>query len=48
MQTMNESLLQHVLRKNITLEMALGSSTMSDELTQMIQRAQGTVGAVRR
>ncbi len=48
MQTMNESLLQHVLKKNITLEMALGSSTMPDELTQMIQRAQGTVAGVRR
>jgi twitching motility protein PilT len=48
MQTMNESLLHHVLRKNITLEMALGSSTMPEELMQMVQRAQGGVAAMRR
>ena len=41
MQTMNESLLQHYLRRNITLDAALGASTMPEELMQMIQRAQG-------
>jgi len=41
MQTMNESLLQHYLRRNITAEQALGSSTQPDELLQMMQRAQG-------
>jgi twitching motility protein PilT len=41
MQTMNESLLQHVLRRAITMDQALGASTMPEELTQMIQRAQG-------
>jgi len=40
MQTMNESLLQHYLRRNITQEQALGASTMPDELLQMMQRAQ--------
>jgi len=54
MQTMNESLLQHYLRRNITLDAALGASTMPEELMQMIQRAQGapaganTVGLPRR
>ena len=41
MQTMNESLLQHCLRRSITMEQALGASTMPEELAQMIQRAQG-------
>ncbi|MBI4841916.1 MAG: type IV pili twitching motility protein PilT, partial [candidate division NC10 bacterium] len=41
MQTMNESLLQHYLRRNITMEQALGASTQPDEVPQMIQRAQG-------
>jgi twitching motility protein PilT len=40
MQTMNESLLQHFLRRNITAEQALGASTQPDELLQMMQRAQ--------
>jgi twitching motility protein PilT len=41
MQTMNESLLQHYLRRNITQDQALGSSTQPDELLQMMQRAPG-------
>ena len=40
MQTMNQSLLGHYLRRNITLETALLRSSLPDELTQMIQRAQ--------
>jgi twitching motility protein PilT len=40
MQTMNESLLQHYLRRNITAEQALGTSTQPDELLQMMQRSQ--------
>ena len=40
MQTMNESLLQHYLRRNITQDQALGSSTEPEELLQMMQRAQ--------
>ena len=40
MQTMNQSLLAHYLRRNITLEEAMLRSSMSDELSQMIQRAQ--------
>jgi twitching motility protein PilT len=48
MLTMNESLLQHVLRKNITLELAMGASTMPEELMQMVQRAQGAAAAMRR
>ncbi|MFN3477535.1 MAG: type IV pili twitching motility protein PilT, partial [Candidatus Methylomirabilales bacterium] len=39
MQTMNQSLLNHYLRRNITLETALGSSLLPEELQQMIQRA---------
>ena len=42
MQTMNESLLQHYLRRNITTEQALGASSQPDELLQMIQRAQAS------
>jgi twitching motility protein PilT len=41
MQTMNESLMQHYLRRSITMDQALGASTMPEELAQMIQRAQG-------
>lgn len=41
MQTMNESLLQHYLRRSITMEQALSASTMPEELTQMIHRTQG-------
>ncbi len=48
MQTMNQSLLQHYLRRNVTLEQALGSSTMPDELQQMIQRAQTAMAGARR
>ena len=40
MQTMNQSLLGHYLRRNITLEEAMSRSSLPDELTQMIQRAQ--------
>ena len=40
MQTMNESLLQHYLRRNLTQEQALGASIQPDELLQMMQRAQ--------
>lgn len=40
MQTMNQSLLGHYLRRNITLEEAILRSPLPDELTQMIQRAQ--------
>ena len=42
MQTMNHSLLGHYLRRNITLEEAMLRSSLPDELTQMIQRAQRT------
>ncbi|HEY7677083.1 MAG TPA: type IV pili twitching motility protein PilT, partial [Candidatus Methylomirabilis sp.] len=48
MQTMNQSLLQHYMRRTITLDMALGSSTMPDELQQMIQRAQAAMAGARR
>lgn len=47
MQTMNQSLLNHYLRRNITLETALGSSMLPEELQQMIQRAQTMHGARR-
>ena len=40
MQTMNQSLLGHYLKRNITLEEALLRSSMPDELAQMVQRAQ--------
>ncbi len=40
MQTMNQSLLAHYLKRNITLEEALLRSPLPDELSQMIQRAQ--------
>jgi len=47
MQTMNQSLLNHYLVRNITLEEALSRSTLPEELTQMIQRAQIAQGARR-
>jgi twitching motility protein PilT len=40
MQTMNQSLLHHYLRRSITMETALGNSQNPEELMQMIQRAQ--------
>jgi twitching motility protein PilT len=40
MQTMNQSLLEHHLRRAISREVALGASQNAEELTQMIQRAQ--------
>jgi len=40
MQTMNQSLLDHLLRRHITPEEAIRRSTMPDELSQMIQRSQ--------
>ena len=40
MQTMNQSLLDHFLRRTITREVALGTSSNAEELMQMIQRAQ--------
>ena len=45
MQTMNQALLQHFLRRNLTLDQALGASIMPDELQQMIQRAQAAAPA---
>ena len=48
MQTMNQSLMNHYLRRNITYEQALACSTMPDELVQMIQRAQVAVAGTRR
>jgi twitching motility protein PilT len=47
MLTMNQSLLSHYLARNITLEEAMSRSTVPEELTQMIQRAQITQGARR-
>jgi twitching motility protein PilT len=47
MQTMNQSLLNHVLVRNITLEEALSRSTMPEELAQMMQRVQVAQGAKR-
>jgi twitching motility protein PilT len=47
MQTMNQSLLNHVLSRNITLEEAMSRSTMPEELAQMMQRVQVTQGARR-
>jgi len=40
MQTMNQSLLGHYLRRNITPEEAIFRSPLPEELTQMVQRAQ--------
>ncbi|MBZ0170532.1 twitching motility protein pilT [Candidatus Methylomirabilis lanthanidiphila] len=42
MQTMNQSLLGHYLRRSVTLEEAMFRSPLPDELAQMIQRAQKT------
>ena len=47
MVTMNQSLMNHYLARNITLEEAMSRSTIPEELTQMIQRAQITQGARR-
>jgi twitching motility protein PilT len=47
MQTMNQSLLNHVLVRNITLEEALSRSSMPEELSQMMQRVQVAQGAKR-
>ncbi len=40
MQTMNQSLLDHFLRRTISREVALGTSSNAEELMQMMQRAQ--------
>lgn len=40
MQTMNQSLLGHYMKRHITLEEAIFRSPLPDELTQMVQRAQ--------
>jgi twitching motility protein PilT len=48
MQTMNQALLQHYLRRNLTLEQALGASTQPDELQQMVSRAQAAAPGARR
>ena len=48
MQTMNQALLKHFLRRSITLEQALGASVMPEELQQMIQRAPTAVAGARR
>ena len=40
MQTMNQALLGHYLKRNITLDEAIFRSSLPDELTQMVQRAQ--------
>ncbi|HSB80574.1 MAG TPA: type IV pilus twitching motility protein PilT [Candidatus Methylomirabilis sp.] len=42
MQTMNESLVQHYQRRNLTLDQVLSASTQPDELQNMIQRAGGS------
>jgi twitching motility protein PilT len=46
MQTMNQALLDHFLKRTITKELALGSSSNSEELSQMMQRAQPPGAAV--
>ena len=43
MQTMNQSLATLYMRRFISLETALGASSMKDELSQMIERGAGTV-----
>ncbi|MBI3080684.1 MAG: hypothetical protein HYY89_04840 [candidate division NC10 bacterium] len=49
MQTMNQALLEHFQKRNISMEQALAASTRPDELMQMIQRAQpGAVAGARR
>jgi len=47
MQTMNQSLLNHVLARNITSEEAMSRSAMPEELAQMMQRVQVAQGARR-
>jgi twitching motility protein PilT len=49
MQTQNQALLDHYVKRNITMEQAVAASTRPDELMQMIQRAQpGAVAGARR
>jgi twitching motility protein PilT len=49
MQTMNQSLLEHVQKRNISIEQAMAASTRPDELMQMMQRGQaGAVAGARR
>jgi len=49
MQTQNQALLDHYLKRNISLEQGLAASTRPDELMQMVQRAQpGAVAGARR
>ena len=43
MQTMNQSLATLVLTREITLETALGATSLRDELEQMINRGAGVV-----
>lgn len=40
MQTMNQSLMEHYVRRSISKEVALGASQNAEELMQMMQRAQ--------
>ena len=46
MQTMNQSLLEHFLKRTISREVALGASSNNEELQQMMQRAQSPGTAV--
>ena len=49
MQTMNQALLEHYQKRNISMEQAVAASTRPDELMQMTQRAQpGAAVAARR
>jgi hypothetical protein len=43
MQTMNQALATLALRREITVETALGASSLKDELEQMISRGAGVV-----
>ena len=43
MQTMNQSLVTLYMKRLISLETAMGASSMKDELAQMIERGAGTV-----
>ena len=43
MQTMNQALATLALRREITVETALGASSLKDELEQMISRGTGVV-----
>jgi len=43
MQTMNQALATLALRREITMETALGASSLKDELEQMISRGMGVV-----